>query len=70
MDSLLNYILMKAFGRGLRGHHPAWLVIVVAVWMLNRARHREDVVFRTELKPGERLIVRTLQPPSASSRGR
>ena len=38
MDTLLRYIQVKAFGRGLRGYHTAWLVVGVAVWMLNRAR--------------------------------
>jgi hypothetical protein len=39
-------------------------VVGVALWMLNRARHQDDVIYRTELKPGERLIVRTLNPSS------
>ena len=33
------------------------MVVGVAVWMLNRARNQDDVVYRTELKPGERLLV-------------
>jgi hypothetical protein len=36
--------------------------------MLNRARHQDDVIYRTELKPGEQLTVRTIKP-SSSSRG-
>jgi hypothetical protein len=70
MDNLLRYIQLKAFGRGLRGYHTAWVVVGVAVWMLNRARHQNDVVYRTELKPGERLIVRTIGPGPAKSSGR
>ncbi len=57
MDSLLQYLQLKAFGRGLRGYHTAWFVIGAAVWMLNRARRQEDVVYRTRLKPGERLVI-------------
>jgi hypothetical protein len=67
MDTLLHYIQVKAFGRGLRGYHNAWVVVGVAVWMVNRARHQDDVVYRTVLKPGERLIVKTTRPPAKSS---
>jgi hypothetical protein len=70
MDNLLRYIQLKAFGRGLRGYHTAWLVVGVAVWMINRARNENDVIYRTRLKPGERLIVETSNPPSAKSPGR
>jgi hypothetical protein len=70
VDNLLRYIQLKAFGRGLRGYHTAWLVVGAAAWMINRARHQDDVVYRTVLKPGERLIVRTSRPDSnRSSRG-
>jgi hypothetical protein len=54
----------------MRGYHTAWIVIGVALWMLNRARHQDDVVYRTVLKPGERLVVRTSEPASAKSSGR
>ncbi len=70
MDNLLRYIQLKAFGRGLRGYHTAWLVVGVAVWMINRARNQNDVVYRTRLHPGERLIVETSKPVSAKSSGR
>ncbi len=59
IDNLLRFVQLKAFGRGFRGYHTAWLVIGAAAWMVNRARHREDVVYRTVLKPGERLVVTT-----------
>jgi hypothetical protein len=70
MDTLLRYIQVRAFGRGLRGYHSAWVVIGVAIWMINRARSADDVVYRTELKPGERLLVRTSKPPSTRRSGR
>ncbi len=57
MDSFFQYLQLKAFGRGLKGYHTAWLVVGVAVWMINRARHQNDVVYRTRLNPGERLII-------------
>jgi hypothetical protein len=66
VDSLLHYLQIKAFGRGFGGHR-AWIVVGVALWMLNRARNQNDVIYRTELKPGERLIVTTTKPSSPSS---
>ena len=51
------------------------MVVGVAVWMINRARHQDDVVYRTKLKPGERLIVQASTPgfdqvrPAAERRG-
>ncbi len=70
MDALFQYLQMKAFGRGLRGYHTAWVVVGVALWMLNRARHQDDVVYRTVLKPGERLSVSTRAPAPSKSSGR
>ena len=67
MDTLLRYIQVKAFGRGLRGFHTAWVVVGVALWMINRIRHQDDVVYRTRLKPGEGLIVRSSRPSSDAS---
>ncbi len=69
MDSVLRYLQLKAFGRGLRGYHTAWLVVGVAVWLINRARTRDDVIYRTRLKPGEQLLVKTSSPRSAESSG-
>jgi hypothetical protein len=70
VDAVLHYIQVKAFGRGLRGYHSAWLVVGVALWMFNRARHQDDVIYRTELKPGERLIVKTSARSSSTTSGR
>jgi hypothetical protein len=69
MDTLLRYIQVKAFGRGFRGYHTAWIVVGVAVWMVNRARNQNDVIYRTELKPGERLIVKTSKPAPSKTSG-
>jgi hypothetical protein len=69
MDNLLRYLQLKAFGRGLRGYHTAWLVVGVAVWMMNRARNQNDVIYRTVLKPGERLVVETSNPGADKSSG-
>jgi hypothetical protein len=57
METLLRYIQVRAFGRGMRGHNTVWFVVGAAVWMVLRARRSEDVVYRTKLNPGERLVV-------------
>ena len=67
MDSLLHYLQVKAFGRGMRGYNTAWFVVGAAVWMLLRARKGEDVVYRTKLNPGERLVISSSPPGSSSS---
>lgn len=67
MDNLLRYVQLKAFGRGFRGHHTAWLVVGAAAWMVNRARHQDDVVYRTKLEPGERLVITTGKSGSIES---
>jgi len=67
METILRYFQVRSFGRGLRGHNTAWFVVGVALWMVIRVRRSEDVVFRTKLKPGERLIVKSgaSRPPSS-----
>lgn len=57
MDTFLRYIQIRAFGRGLRGYHTAWFVVAAAAWMFQRARRHEDVIYRTKLKAGERLVI-------------
>jgi hypothetical protein len=69
VEALLNFLRVKAFSRGLRGYHTAWFVVGVAMWMMHRARTREDVVYRTRLKPGERLVIRTLAPGGSDTPG-
>ena len=69
MDETLRYLQFKALGRGMRGYNTAWFVVGVAVWMLLRLRRSEDVVYRTKLKPGERLMIGSSIPGSSSSTG-
>jgi hypothetical protein len=53
----------------MRGGHPAWLVLGASAWLLNRSRKkRDDVVYRTQLQPGEGLIV-TTRPPVSKKTG-
>ena len=68
METLLRYLQVRSFGRGMRGYNTAWFVVGAALWMLIRARRSEDVVYRTKLHPGERLIVRA-GPPDPSGTG-
>ncbi len=67
MQDALRYLQFKAFGRGIRGHNAAWFVVGAAVWMLMRARRSEDVVYRTKLNPGERLVIGSRPSGSTSS---
>jgi hypothetical protein len=67
MDTVLRYIQVRAFGRGMRGYNIAWFVVGVALWMLLRARRSEDVVYRTKLNPGERLVISSGPSGSSSS---
>jgi hypothetical protein len=57
METLLRYLQVRSFRRGMSGSNTAWLVVGAALWMLLRARRSEDVVYRTKLKPGERLVI-------------
>ena len=71
MDWLLRILVQNGFRRGFRGEGPAWFVIGVSAWALNRARkNTDDVIYRTKLKPGERLTVETSKPVPSKRRGR
>lgn len=60
MDRLLRYLQKNGFRRGFRGGHPLWYVLGASAWMVIRVRQRDDdVVYRTVLQPGERLMVTT-----------
>ena len=67
METFLRYVQLKAFGRGMRGYNTDWFVVGVAVWMLLRARRGEDVVYRTKLLPGERLVISSSPSGSTTS---
>lgn len=67
MESILRYFQVKAFGRGMRGYNTAWFVVGAAVWLVLRARRGEDVVYRTRLHPGERLVISSSPPGPSSS---
>ncbi len=67
MNVIFRYIERLSFGRGMRGANTAWFVIGSAAWLVMRARSRQDVVYRTVLKPGEQLTVRASPPASKKS---
>ncbi len=70
MERILRYLVKNGFRRGFRGEHPIWFVVGVSAWLLIRARrHDDDVVYRTVLRPGERLAVVTRDPGSAEPPG-
>jgi hypothetical protein len=57
VETILRYLQVRAFGRGMAGRNTVWFVVGAALWMLIRARRSEDVVYRTKLQPGERLFI-------------
>jgi len=67
METFLRYFQVRSFSRGMAGRNTAWFVVAAALWMLIRARRSEDVVFRTKLLPGERLLVKAGPSDPASS---
>ena len=67
METILRYFQVRAFGRGMSGRNTAWFVIAAALWMVIRARRGEDVVYRTKLLPGERLLIRSGPSDPSSS---
>ena len=69
METVLRYLQVKAFGRGMRGYNTAWFVVGATVWMLLRARRSEDVVYRTKLLPGERLVINAGRSGPTSNTG-
>jgi hypothetical protein len=64
-DRLLRGLQARAIRQAWRGRHSAWFVIGAGLWMVNRVRRGDDLVFRTKLKAGEGLIVTTRAPGPA-----
>ena len=67
METLLRYLQVRSFRRGMSGSNTVWLVVGAALWMLLRARRSEDVVYRTKLLPGERLVISSSPSGSTTS---
>jgi len=67
VETLLRYLQVRAFRRGMRGHNTVWFVVGATAWLLVRARRSEDVVYRTKLLPGERLMVEAGRSDPSSS---
>jgi hypothetical protein len=64
-DGLLRGFQARAFQQAWRGRHSAWFFIGAALWMVNRSRRDNGVIFRTKLQPGENLLVTTRVPGSS-----
>jgi len=65
MDPVFRYFERKAFGLGLRGR-STWLVLGVAVWMINRARRTDRLIYRTKIQPGDRFTITSSTPGSSA----
>jgi hypothetical protein len=59
LDRILRSLQGRAFREAWRGRHSAWFVAGAALWLVNRARHADNVVLRTKLEPGEGLLITT-----------
>jgi hypothetical protein len=69
VDRIFRLVISKGFRRGMRGGHPLWFVVAASAWMLNRARkNRDDLVYRTQLRPGEGLVITTGDPRASSKK--
>jgi hypothetical protein len=64
LDRLLRAFQARAFREARQGRHSAWFVIGAALWMVNRSRRGDGIVFRTKLQPGEGLLITTRAPGS------
>jgi hypothetical protein len=69
VERLYRFLISNGFRRGMRGGNSAWFVLGTSAWLLNRSRKKRDhVVYRTQLQPGEGLIV-TTRPPVSKKTG-
>lgn len=63
---LLRVLERLARRRRRPGAHPAWMAVSLAAFLLrlhHQRAHRQEVVLREELKPGETLVIsHTTQP--------
>ena len=69
METILRYLQVRSFGQGMRSRNTIWFVVGAALWMLLRVRRSEDVVYRTKLKPGERLVINARRAGATSNPG-
>jgi hypothetical protein len=69
VGSVLRFLQARALARGRAGKGSTWLVVAAGLWLLNRARSGDDVIFRTKLEPGEGLVIGTAPPGGRPSTG-
>jgi hypothetical protein len=66
VDPLFRFLERKAFHRGMRGR-SVFLVLGAALWMVNRARHSDRLVYRTRVRPGDRFVITSSAPGAPGS---
>lgn len=70
MDALLRRLTRIGLRRGLSGEHWAWLLLAGAAFLLRRTREEEGPATTLELAPGERYLVRLVDPGERGRRRR
>lgn len=70
MDALLRRLTRIGLRRGLSGEHWAWLLMAGAAFFLRRTRQTEEQTTTLELAPGERYLVRLVDPGGRGRRRR
>lgn len=66
MIGLLRQLARLGFRKGLGGEGRVWLAIGVVSWFAARSKDKNDeppALYREELRPGESIAVRILEPP-------
>ncbi len=59
IDSTLRYLFRRGLSRAAGGRHPIWYVIAASAWLLQQARRDQVDHYRVELRPGERVQIRS-----------
>lgn len=67
MWRVIRYLRATGFRRGfLGGSRPwfaIWAALALARWLKQKSKGEEEVAYRTELRPGEQLVVTHGLPP-------
>jgi hypothetical protein len=59
IDSVLRYLTRRGLARAAVGRHPIWYVVAASAWLLQQARRDQVDHYRVELRPGERIQIRS-----------
>jgi hypothetical protein len=67
VDRILRTIASRSLKRGMAGE-PIWLAVAVGIWLVRRARRAgPELLWEGRVAPGQKLVVTTMDPPSADS---